>query len=89
MDTFMQIKDLSSMLSRDYFTEEQYIIIIGVDCNVDRMFCYTNGDFFGIIAVLAEYIERLEKNNPLGVSKYDMLNMIRASYEEDEHDKTS
>lgn len=89
MDTFMQIKELASKLTRDCFTKDQYIIITGVDCSTDKMFSYTNGDFLGIIATLAEYIERLDKINPLGISKFDLLAMIRKSWEDDEYDKTS
>ena len=89
MDAFMKIKEMASKLREDCFTKDQYIIIAGVDCSCDKMFAYTSGDFFGIIATLAAYIERLEDNNPLGITKFQLLNMIRASYEEDEHDKTS
>lgn len=84
MDTFMQIKELASKLSRDCFTEDQYIIITGVDCSTNKMFAYTSGDFFGIIATLANYIQRLEKNNPLGITKFQLLGMIRKSFEEDD-----
>lgn len=89
MDTFMQIKELASKLSRDCFTKDQYIIITGVDCSTDKMFSYTSGDFFGVIATLASYIERLGGDNPIGISKFDLLAMIRKSLEEDEDDKTS
>ena len=89
MDTFMQIKELASKLTRDCFTKDQYIIITGVDCSTDKMFSYTSGDFFGIIATLTEYIERMAKNNPLGISKFDQLVMIRKSLEDNEDDKTS
>lgn len=84
MDTFMQIKELASKLTRDCFTKDQYIIITGVDCSTDKMFSYSSGDFFGIIATLAAYIERLDQNNPLGISKFDLLAMIRKSLEDDE-----
>ena len=90
MDTFEKIKDLASQLSKDCFTKDQYIIITGCDCSIDRMFAYTSGDFFGVIALITEYIERLEKNNPLGISKYDFLAMIKKSMEEDDkYDQTS
>lgn len=89
MDTFMQIKELASKLTRDCFTKDQYIIITGVDCSTDKMFAYTSGDFFGVIATLAAYIERLGGDNPIGISKFDLLAMIRKSLEEDEHDTTS
>ena len=84
MDTFMKIKEMTSKLTRDCFTKEQYIIITGVDCSTDKMFAYTSGDFFGVIATLAAYIERLDQSNPLGLSKFDLLDMIRKSLEDDE-----
>lgn len=84
MDTFMQIKELASKLTRDCFTKDQYIIITGIDCNTDKMFAYTSGDFFGVIATLTEYIERVAGNNPLGLTKFQLLDMIRKSLEEDD-----
>ena len=67
-----------------FYQKDQYIIITGVDCSTDKMFSYTSGDFFGVIATLAAYIERLDKDNPLGISKFDLLAMIRKSLEDDE-----
>ena len=90
MDTFMQIKEMASKLTRDCFTKEQALIIIGADIDTGNMFCSTQGDFFSILSVLVEYIERLEKNNPLGLTKYYFLDMLRKSFEEDDkYDTTS
>lgn len=84
MDIFMQIKDLASKLKMDLFNRDQYIIITGMDESSNKMFSYTSGDFFGVLALLSEYIEKLDGNNPLGITKYDILDMIRKAYEEDE-----
>lgn len=90
MNTFFKIKDMASRLNKACFTKDQYIIITGIDYSDEEMFSYTSGDFFGVIALLSEYIERLEKNNTLGLTKYDFLDMLRKSFEEDdEYDTTS
>ena len=80
----MQIKDLASKLKMDLFNRDQYLIITGMDESCNKMFSYTSGDFFGVLALLSEYIEKLDGNNPLGITKYEILDMIRKAYEEDE-----
>lgn len=84
MDIFFQIKDLASKLKMDLFKKDQYIIITGMDVSSNKMFSYTSGDFFGVLALLSEYIEKLDRNNPLGITKYEILDMIMKAYEEDE-----
>lgn len=84
MDTFMQIKELASKLTRDCFTKEQVLIITGADLDNGNMFCSTEGNFFYVVNLLTEYIEKLENNNSLGMTKYDILDIIRKTYEEDE-----
>ena len=90
MDTFMQIKDLASKLSAKCFNNEQVILITGYDMTDGKMFSYTSGNFFSVIGLLSEYIERLGKDNPIRLSKFELLDMIRTSYDEgDEYDKTT
>ena len=84
MDTFMQIKELASKLSRDCFTKEQALIITGSDINNGTMFCSTEGNLLYVLNLLTEYIEKLENNNPLGMTKYDILDIIRKTYEEED-----
>lgn len=90
MDTFKQIKEMATKLSRDCFTKEQALIIMGVDINNRNMFFSSQGNFIFVLSLLSEYIEKLEKNNPLGLSKYDLFDMIKESIEEDDkYDQTS
>lgn len=80
MDTFMQIKEMATKLSRDCFTKEQALLIMGSDINNGIIFFTTQGNILFVITLLAEYIEKLEKNNHLEMSKYDILELIRNSF---------
>jgi len=84
MDTFMKIKEMASKVTKECFTKDQCIIIIGGERGTDNIFGFTSGDFCGIMATLAIYIERLSEDTPMGISKFDILNIIRALYAEDE-----
>ena len=84
METFMKIKEMTTHLTMDCFTNEQALIIMGVDISNENIFFSTQGNFLFVLSLLSEYIEKLEKNNPLELSKYDLLDMIKKSMEEDD-----
>jgi len=86
METFMKIKEMATHLTRDCFTDEQALIIMGADISNENMFFSTQGNFLFVLSLLSEYIEKIEKNNPLELSKYDLLDMIKKSIEEGDID---
>ena len=90
MDTFTKIKEMATKLKMDYFTRDQAVIIIGCDLKNENAFFSSQGNFLFILSLLSDYIEKLEKNNPLELSKYDLLDMIKKTIEEDDkYDQTS